>query len=476
MPQNKPLSVSELTLDLTNFRTVPQPTELQAVKAMVSISPDWFWALTDSLLTDGYLPTENIIVLEQGAELIVKEGNRRIAALKLIHGQIPTMPLDIPKPLLLRIDGVAQAWKDANLEVPCAVFPASAAAVVDRIVTLAHGKGEKAGRDDWNAVARARHSRNMNSASEPALDLLEKYLENGENLTSQQATLWAGEYPLSVLEEAMKKIAARVGEQSAADLAKIYPQTPYRAAIDDILHHIGLQVIRFEVIRDKKADFASKYGVPVANAPTSPVGQNPAPATASAPPSAPAATGAQGGGPGGPPAPAPTGAVAPLPPRKVAAAPTNDPRAVMRVLRKFRPVGPQREKVATLRVEATKLSLEKNPIAFCFLLRSMFEISAKAYCDDHAASGGPKAKKNDGTDRRLVDVLRDVTAHLTKNSTDQAMMKELHGAMTELATSDSILSVTSMNQLVHHPSFSVTAQNISTLFFNVFPLLAAMNR
>jgi hypothetical protein len=47
--------------------------------------------------------------------------------------------------------------------------------------------------------------------------------------------------------------------------------------------------------------------------------------------------------------------------------------------------------------------------------------------------------------------------------------------MAELATPDGILSVTSMNQLVHSPSFSVSEGHISTVFGNIFPLLEAMN-
>lgn len=37
----------------------------------------------ESLLDDGYLPTENIIVLESpDGKMVVREGNRRVASLK----------------------------------------------------------------------------------------------------------------------------------------------------------------------------------------------------------------------------------------------------------------------------------------------------------------------------------------------------------------------------------------------------------
>ena len=48
--------------------------------------------------------------------------------------------------------------------------------------------------------------------------------------------------------------------------------------------------------------------------------------------------------------------------------------------------------------------------------------------------------------------------------------------MVELGKPEGILSVTSMNQLVHNPTFSITSGDISSMFGNVFPLLFAMNR
>jgi hypothetical protein len=55
------------------------------------------------------------------------------------------------------------------------------------------------------------------------------------------------------------------------------------------------------------------------------------------------------------------------------------------------------------------------------------------------------------------------------------MEKVLHGAMAELGRSDGLLSVKSMNQLVHNPAFSVIPKDICTLFGNIYPLLEAMN-
>lgn len=479
MPESKAIAVAELTLDLANFRTVRQKSEIAAVQAIIATSPDRFWALVDSLLADGFLPTENILVLRSGrggATKTVKEGNRRVAALKLLHGLIPTTKLAVPDDLLPRIRGASSEWRSANAFVPCAVYKSSESATVDRIVTLAHGKGEKAGRDQWNAVARARHNRDVNSGAEPALDLLEAYLDVGMNLTAHQKARWSGDYPVTVLEEAIKRIAQRLGLPNAAAVAKSYPSIVHRDGLEALLADVGMRELGFELIRAKDVDFGARYGFPAVtstarqpkSASSSPSGASTSsrgPNNPSGPQSPTTGTSSTGvSASGGPPAPKPK------------ALSLNDPKAVQRLLKTFVPRGKGREKVVALKEEAARLDVGKTPFAFSFVLRSMFEISAKAYCGDHGKSGGPSLVKSDGTDRSLADVLRDIVKHLTKNSSDKAMVKALHGAMTELGNPNSFLSVTSLNQLVHNPKFAVSPTEVTIRFGNVFPLLEELNK
>ncbi|WOB76267.1 hypothetical protein [Achromobacter xylosoxidans] len=487
--------VKDLTIDLNNFRTVPQKNELEATKAMISTSPDYFLGLMESLIEDGYLPTENIIVLE-GADKkkVVKEGNRRVASLKVIQGLINPESLNLPEKMLERIAALSPDWKAANATIPCAIYDASEADVVDRIVTRTHGKGQKAGRDPWEAVARARHNKIANGASEPALDLLEKYLNIGDNITQAQKIRWAGKYNLTVLDEAIKKLAPRLGVASSPELAKKYPGISHRKALDEIIHAIGMGSLTFPNIRDS-ADFALRFGIPPLDTGSSGDGASDGGASdGGASGGGASGGGASGGGTtgggttgggttgggatgGGATGGGTTGGASTPPNGKPAAAATNDERSMKRSLRALKLFGPNRSKVETLRKEALKLKLKDNSIAFCFLLRSMFEISAKAYCQDHATeSGAPKALKADGNDRILAEVLRDIVTHLTQNGADKQMQRLLHGPGTEIQKKDGILSLTSMNQLVHNPSFTILPSDIPTLFANIFPLLEQMNK
>src|ERR1035441_10032768 len=135
MPTTKPIPVKDLKLDLNNFRTVPQSKETDAVHTMISIAPDRFWALAESLLDGGYLPTENIIVLKSGDDLVVKEGNRRIGALKLILGYIKSHAIIIPENIDEKIKAITADWKSENEKVPCAIYDTKETEVVDKIVT-----------------------------------------------------------------------------------------------------------------------------------------------------------------------------------------------------------------------------------------------------------------------------------------------------------------------------------------------------
>lgn len=480
MPTALQIEVSNLKLDLKNFRTVPQKKEADAIKAMISIKPDRFFAVMESIIEDGYLPTENIIVLKVKTDNIVKEGNRRIAALKLIHGHYKLSDFGLPTSITDSIAKINAKWKADNLKVPCTVFSEKEADKVDRVVTLAHGKGEKASRDPWNSVARARHNRDVKGAPEHGLDLLEKYLKHGTNLNNQQKERWGGEYPLTVLDEALRKSFVRLGYANVADLVKKYPHiSKYLPELENILLEIGLEQIKFETLRNSLLDFPTNYGIPPIVVPpatpattvgqsnkTTPTSTNTTPNTSNTKnqsipaPSNPTTASTT--------TPNSTTTPSPTPPKAVA---VNDPKHVANLLKKFAPRGANREKVVTLRDELKKLKIADNPIAFCFILRSMFEISGKAYSSDNVLS----MTKSGGKDKTLVEVLRGITAHLTNNNSNTQMVKVLHGAMTELGKPDGLLSVTSMNNLVHSPVFTISPTDLCSVFSNIYPLLEAMN-
>ena len=121
MPDVKYIDIKDLYLDLKNPRTIPQESEEKAIETMISIKPDRFNAVMESILDDGYLMTESIIVLDDG-HYIVKEGNRRVAILKLIHGIYDKKDYAIPANLKDQIDGLTADWLANNRRIPCGIY------------------------------------------------------------------------------------------------------------------------------------------------------------------------------------------------------------------------------------------------------------------------------------------------------------------------------------------------------------------
>ena len=462
MPITKHQKVADLNLDLANYRTVHQPDEEHAVNSLIAIHPSYFWGLMESLLEDGYSPTENILVIKRDGVLTVKEGNRRIASLKLIHGLVSNV--ELPDHIQKKIDALLPVLKVDNESVPCAIYSAKEASYVDKLIARTHAKGETSGRDKWTAVARARFARDQNKRSEPGLDLLEAYLKAGKNLNPQQAERWSGDYPITVLDEALQKLAQILGIKSSADLATQYPGK-HKKILDGILFDIGTSSLGFKELRASSPLWTTSYGV----IPATPIaGQSGTGSSTSSGSSTNPTTGRGVGSPGG----NQTTTKGKNSSRSHA---SNDPKSVRRIIKAFTVRGAGREKITTLVNEIKTLKLEDHPHAFCFLLRSIFELSAKAYCVDQKRSGGPGSKKSDGSDKHLADLLREIVKHLTGNGSDKSKTRLLHGAMAELAKNNGMLSVTSLNQLIHSPSFSVAPPDICILFGNVFPLLEAMN-
>ncbi len=463
MPTIAEVDISKLSLDLKNYRTTPQKNEYDAVNAMISINEDRFFAVMDSILDKGFLFIENIIVLKKGNVLTVKEGNRRIAILKIIHGLLDKKKFNIIDERLKKISLLNKQWLKDNLKVPCISYELNEIDKVDDLVSLTHGKGEKASREPWTSVARARHNRDAKQAIEPSLDLLEKYLINGKNLSIQQQERWAGDYPISVLDEALRELSIRLGFSKVIDLVQKYPSISKIKELNNVLFDIGLNNIGFPSMRNVNTDLFSQYGIP-------PIISNTTSTHNTASTDQPSNTTSSNTTTTSQPATntSNTASTASSNANQPKAYAINDPKRVKDILKKFNPHGHDRDKVVTLRDEMKKLKIQDNPLAFCFLLRSMFEISAKAYCKDHSIP----TKVGDNS-RKLIEILKDIKKHII--GLNPAKKQILHGAITELSKPEGILSVRSMNQLVHNVSFSVIPGDICTLFGSVYPLLEEMN-
>ncbi len=457
------IQIESLSLDLTNFRTLPQENEKEAVNTMISVSPNSYWALFNSILENGYFGTENIIVIEKDGKYIVKEGNRRVSVLKLIYGTIPDFNLD--SFYVSKIKQLSKSWLAENKTIPCILYQDHEMDKVNYQISLIHGKDEKASRDRWKAIAKARFSRDINGKEELGLDLFDKYLENNFEISDAQKKKWSGTFPLTILDEALQRVSNFLNYSSLSLFVRDYPENN-KELIDSIVFDIGNDLLDFKHIRsdsflrnDKyfqlvNFDFSSN----VTNSNTNKTGKTAQHLKENTADSSNISNNEEKKN---------------KQKRQPLSHNLNDQHSVRKVLRTFKPHGIGNEKVVTLRDEMLQLDIKKNPLAFCFLLRSMIEISLKSFSENNPEVLAIVEKKDKNRDRPLKEIITDAISFF--ENSDVSNKKRLYPAKATLANTDGLLSVTSLNQLIHNQRFSLSSVDVCVGFHNVFPLIELLN-
>lgn len=465
MPKSKFSDPVKLTLDLNNFRVTPQENEIQAIQALHDIRPDDFNGLIDSFLENGYLPEENILVLEKelpdGKKQIVAEGNRRVACIKLIRKSVYLDNFSFPEKLKTKISSAPQEIKDELKTVPCIHYSSTEEDACLKAVARIHGRKTPASRTQWTALAKMRHDR-KNGQSKPALDMLEKYLLNGSNFKVLQQTLWAADYPITVLDAALPKIANRLDYDSTKDLVSRYPQISYQLELEDLLQKIGLKQIGFDIIREKKefnekkwldhffGDEEEAVNVIADNTQNKGVSEG--------------SSQAKNTGIGTP--TASEEAVIPQQKQNIKSAPSVDTQKALRQnLQSLTISGQDTSKISKIRKEMLNLSLSKYNIAFILLYRSFVELSADKYCDIHNISKNNSKGRKLELNKILLKIMDD------KLNKDSSYKDRLSSSRREINKRDNLFSTNSINDVVHGPYFMITSKEICIGFNNMLPLL-----
>jgi hypothetical protein len=237
--------------------------------------------------------------------------------------------------------------------------------------------------------------------------------------------------------------------------------------LDQIIHDIGIDILK---TRDARlSSWGPSYGLSTAptltptSPPTATTPANPSTTAGSGATTATSTTTASGG----------TGPSTKNKATKTL--PLSDPKSVRKKLKRFAPKGKSSSKVVDLLLEANQLKLEKTPICFCFLLRSMFEISVRDFCSANKLPFA-KTKKGQAKDKSLAELLDDEGKRILSTTTDKVTISEIKTAISEIKNPHSVLSISTMNALVHSSTFTITPAHIIAGFHKIFPLLVELNK
>lgn len=163
------VKLDKLDFDLENPRFEPVENQIDALQAVVSSSPAKLVKLAEHIVENGINPAERLIVVAApGNRFVVVEGNRRLAALKLLAKPALLHTIEVPNNTGNAIRRLADGFDRATIETLDAVVFTEKTEAATWIDLKHTGENEGAGTVGWNGIQTARHRK-----SDPAVKLLD---------------------------------------------------------------------------------------------------------------------------------------------------------------------------------------------------------------------------------------------------------------------------------------------------------------
>lgn len=171
------LKVEQLVLDNDNPRITHADSQQQTLQKVVRDQKTKLIKLAESIAERGLSPIERLMVIEVSKSpkrYIALEGNRRVAALKLLTNPAVMTGLDMPNGMQRTIEKLAKVFEKGKVE-PIDAFEVASRDDGRYWIELRHN-GEDQGRGvvGWKPVVAARWRK-----KEPAIQALEMVLEHG---------------------------------------------------------------------------------------------------------------------------------------------------------------------------------------------------------------------------------------------------------------------------------------------------------
>lgn len=188
IPKN--LKIGSLLLDQENPRIPPVGSQRDALQQVIDDQQEKLANLADSIVEEGLSPIDLWFVersATQSDKWIVLEGNRRIAALKILDNPNVLSGLTLSNSLKKRLDNAAKSFKKDTVE-PVSCVETTREDANPCIQRRHTGEDDGRGLVGWDGQASARFR-----GGDPALQALEFVRQHG-NLTPEQHAALRGRY------------------------------------------------------------------------------------------------------------------------------------------------------------------------------------------------------------------------------------------------------------------------------------------
>lgn len=427
--KSETVSVADLLLDVHNPRHSVADNQREAIKLLLDEQGDKLYRLAVDIAESGLSPIDNLLVLQnRNGTFTVIEGNRRVAALKLLGN--PALASGSP------IEAKLKSLPKANLpaDVLCAV--ATSREEARHWQHLRHtGENNGAGVVPWSTDASQRFSGRRGSHAEKGvafLDAVRKAYPRHASIRS-----WADEVNRSKL-TTLGRLMADPDVRSAlgitfaeGEMLAHYPARTIQGAIEHLLNDLANDLTVTEL--KTKAQRKKYMGKLRSILPDEDEYQSTARplSSAAAPPS--------------------------TLPRKPLGKPSTPPNRLFQGV-KLLNLG---SKVQAVLSELQKLDVTQYPNASAVLIRAILELSIdQVYTTKRW---------------RYQQKFRDRVKYSLSQIDPSQRKREFQGIRTGLSDANSVMSVATLHGYVHNPSFAPTATDLRGIAHNLTPFLVALD-
>lgn len=202
-----PLRISDLLLDLRNPRMKGATNQREALEQMIADQGDKLIVLAEDIVVAGMCPIDRILVmrsLEDASKFTVLEGNRRVAALKMLANSAVLTGIHVPSKIKKKFEAISRGFKRTQVE-PLDAYEVASREEGNRWIELRHtGANNGRGVVDWKGYETAR----FRGSNSPALQVLDFVRAHGQFTDKELSALETG-FPVTTLDRLVRTPAVR---------------------------------------------------------------------------------------------------------------------------------------------------------------------------------------------------------------------------------------------------------------------------
>ena len=256
------LDLDELLLDLQNPRISRAGSQREALQKIIEDQDFKLVVMAESIVDDQLNPMDRWLVIkspDEHGKYIVIEGNRRLAAIKILHNSAVMNDLEVRAPVKKKLSDLSQDFTLKRIESIDCFEVADRVAATPWLNQRHTGENKGRGIVGWNGVAAARF-RGRN----PALQALDLVLTHGE-LSDEEKAIIADFFPITTLDRLLSTPAVRAKfgvEISGGKLTTDLPPTEVIKPLRRIVLELATREINVTKLKskDQQVAYVSKLG------------------------------------------------------------------------------------------------------------------------------------------------------------------------------------------------------------------------